>query len=84
MNGYDITLRSITPAQRAQGLLQKNGIPVRLQRTPRWMEAQGCGYRLHLESPQLASAVEILNRHQIPYRKIYQYQADGSAREVSP
>lgn len=84
MNGYDITLRSITPAQRAQGLLQKHGISVRLQRTPRWMEAQGCGYRLHLPSHQLASALEILNRHQIPYRKIYQYQSDGSVQEVSP
>ena len=30
------------------------------------------------------AALEILNRHQIPYRKIYQYQSDGSVQEVSP
>ena len=38
MKEYFVTFRSITFAQRGQAVLRSAGIPVQLQRTPRWME----------------------------------------------
>lgn len=66
-----ITFRSITPAQRGQRLLQQNGIATTLMRTPRALEDKGCGYALRLRSEHMDRAVGLLNRAQIPYRKVY-------------
>ena len=44
MKEYFVTFRSITFAQRGQNVLRSAGVPVQLQRTPRWMEEKGCGY----------------------------------------
>lgn len=43
MKEYFVTFRSITFAQRGQNVLRSAGVPVQLQRTPRWMEEKGCG-----------------------------------------
>jgi hypothetical protein len=84
MDRFFITFRSITPAQHAQKLLQSAGIRTTIQRTPRWMEAQGCGYRLSLPPQLLENALELLKSHRIPYQKIYQQTPDGTTREVTP
>ena len=69
MEVYLITFRSVTPAQRGESLLRKNGMDCTLRRTPRWMEEQGCGYSL--QTRKGAEAVALLRRHQIPFRKVY-------------
>lgn len=79
MNGYLITFRSITPAQRGEKLLQKNGISCSLRRTPRWMEEQGCGYSLVVKDG--IGAVSLLRSHSVPFRKVY-LQRNGKAEEV--
>ena len=79
---YLITFRSITPAQRAQQILNHHGAHCRLQRTPRWMEEKGCGYSLHISSKNLQELVALLDRFGIVYRKIYLQRSNGKTEEV--
>ena len=76
-----ITFRSITPAQRGQRMLQRQGIETVLQRTPVWMQEQGCGYCLRLRSQQTPQAVHLLRTEQLPFSKVYTWRA-GRAEEV--
>lgn len=66
-----ITFRSVTPAQRGQRVLQKAGVDVVLQRTPRFMEERGCGYCLRLRPADLHRAVELLRRENVAFSKVY-------------
>ena len=76
-----ITFRSVTPAQRGEGILRREGIAVSVQRTPRWLADQGCGYSIQLRCNQLPQAVEILRRNGISYRKTYRIR-EGIPEEV--
>lgn len=74
MNGFYITFRSVTYAQRAQGVLREAGIGTVLSRTPRELENRGCGYRLQLrEDPK--RAVQLLRKAGVDYRRVF--TADG-------
>lgn len=81
MESYLITFRSVTPAQRGESLLRKEGIPCSLQRTPRVLAEQGCGYSLRLGGAQLQKAVELLRQKGIHYRKTYRLH-EGEPEEV--
>ncbi len=81
MSVYFITFRSVTPAQRGEGILRRNGIRCALQRTPRWMEERGCGYCLRIHS-RIGEAVALLQTAQVPFRKVYLQSMDGKAEEV--
>lgn len=82
MKIYYITFRSVTFAQRGERILSRNGYRCTLQRTPRWMEEQGCGYALRLWSPEAESAVSLLRRHNIPLRRLYIQGPDGQLEEM--
>lgn len=75
-----ITFRSVTPAQRAEALLHRRGISCVLRRTPKWMEAQGCGYSLRLSCAHVPEALKVLEEKQVPYRKLYR-QFEGENPE---
>lgn len=77
---YFITLRSVTYAQRGERALRQAGIWCELQRTPRWMEEKGCGYSLVVRHP--GNALEVLRQKQVPYRKVYRREDDGTMEEV--
>ena len=78
MNGCFITFRSVTHAQRGEQVLGGGGIYCRILRTPRWMEEQGCGYCIRLRRRDLETAVELLRRASVPFRKIYREgEAEG-------
>ncbi len=77
MKEYFVTFRSITFAQRGQAVLRSAGIPVQLQRTPRWMEEKGCGYSLRLPPGYGAAAVEQLKQSGIPFSRLYLHRDDG-------
>ncbi len=77
-----ITFRSVTPAQRGEGALKRAGIDCTLQRTPRWMEEQGCGYCLKLSCVRTQEAVSLLQDSQIPFRKVYLYRQGGKLEEM--
>ena len=77
-----ITFRSVTYAQRGERVLQRAGIGCTLQRTPKWMEQQGCGYCLRLRQPEVSRAVELLRQKQVPLRRVYVSQGDGKMKEM--
>ena len=81
MDMYLITFRSVTPAQRGEGLLRREGISCSLQRTPRVLAEQGCGYSLRIPGNQLPKAVELLRQKGITYRKAYR-MGTGDPMEV--
>ncbi len=82
MKQYYITFRSVTYAQKGETLLKASGIPCSLRRTPRWMEAQGCGYCLHLWTNEPDRALELLEGARIPRRRIYSQERDGQLEEM--
>lgn len=71
-----ITFRSVTPAQRAEAVLRQGGFICSLQRTPKWMEQQGCGYSLRIRCDDGAAAAGILQKHRIAFRKIYRQEQE--------
>ena len=83
MKFYYITFRSVTYAQRGERLLDGAGYHCALQRTPRWMEEQGCGYCLRLWADSPTGAVELLRKNRIPMRKLYVQRSDGQLEEMS-
>lgn len=83
MDAYIITFRSVTPAQRGESLLRQAGVYCSLQRTPKWMEAQGCGYSLRLQGERTGEAIHLLQEKKIPFRKIYRTGQNGKAEEIS-
>ena len=76
-----ITFRSVTPAQRGENALRREGISCAIHRTPKQLADQGCGYSLRLRSDQLHQAVEVLRHRGIPYRKAYALR-NGVPEEV--
>ena len=72
-----ITFRSVTPAQRGEGVLRRAGVDCALQRTPRWMEEQGCGYSLRLRQADAARAASLLRRAGVSFRKVYLQREDS-------
>lgn len=79
---YYITFRSVTFAQRAEKLLNKQGIRVGLIRTPRWMEEQGCGYALKIWNHDVLSVVKFLRDSSIQIRKVYVQREGGEMEEM--
>lgn len=82
MHIYFITVRSVTFGQRAENVLRKSGMSCSLQRTPRWMEEQGCGYCLRLRTSDIMPAVRALRAAQVPFRRVYVQTLDGAVEEV--
>ena len=77
-----ITFRSVTPAQRGEGLLRKAGLECSIQRTPRWMEEQGCGYCLRLRQRELVRARELLMKNGVQLRRTYRVDERGELVEA--
>ena len=82
MDNYIITFRSITPAQRGEALLHHAGFLCNLQRTPRWMEAQGCGYSLLVKSKHIADIIDLMRNKKVQFRKVYRKHEDGTTEEM--
>ena len=83
MKIYYITFRSVTWAQRGEKLLTRNGIRCVLQRTPRWMEEQGCGYCLRIWTREIGQTAALLQNERIPIRRIYQEKGEGLLEELA-
>ena len=82
MKFYYITFRSVTFAQRAEKALVRRDIVCSLQRTPRWMEEQGCGYALRLWVTDPAVAVDLLREQGIPMKRLYIQREGGALEEM--
>ena len=81
MDSCLITFRSVTPAQRGEATLRREGIACSLQRTPKVLAEQGCGYSLRMPISELQRATEILRQKGIAYRKTYRIE-EGKPMEV--
>jgi len=82
MRFFYITFRSVTFAQRAESFLQSNGIACSLQRTPRYLEQQGCGYTIRVYEYALQQALGILRRYKVNFRKVYLQLENGIMEEI--
>ena len=78
-----ITFRSVTFAQRGESELKRAGIFCNVQRTPRWMEEQGCGYSIRLHCQDMTTATQLLKHKQVPYRKVYLHGENGQLEETA-
>ena len=83
MRTYHITFRSITLAQRGERALQRGGIGCTLQRAPKQMAKNGCGYSLRIRPMDAADALELLRQNQVPFSKLYAMQGDGTSEELA-
>ena len=82
MKFYYLTFRSVTYAQKAERELIRAGIRCTLQRTPRWMEVQGCGYSLRLWTEDTEPALRVLRSAQLIPRRVWVQGRDGQLEEV--
>lgn len=78
-----ITFRSVTPSQRGQSVLRQANVECLIQRTPRFMAEQGCGYSLVLRLQDVQAAVLLLKENGVPYRKVYRKKENGNYQELS-
>ena len=83
MRIFYITFRSVTFAQRGEKLLSDGGFRCTLQRTPRWMEEQGCGYALRVWTKDIVPGVELLRQERLPLRRVYVQRGDGQLEELT-
>lgn len=83
MDSFMITFSSVTPAQSGEATLRKAGFTCSLQRTPRWMEAKGCGYSVRLRAERVEDAIRILQERKVRFRKVYKREKDGTVTEVT-
>ncbi len=82
MKIYYITFRSVTYAQRGEKLLAGAGIRCAMQRTPRWMEGQGCGYALRIWTDDPGGVMKRLRDGAVPLRRIYRQKSEGQLEEI--
>lgn len=83
MRTFIITFRSVTFAQRGERLLNRNNRRCVLQRTPKWMEQQGCGYSLRIKTEDIIPVVTLLQENGVPLRKIYAQNQEGTLEELT-
>lgn len=83
MKIFYITFRSVTFAQRGERVLEGAGIACSIQRTPKWMEEQGCGYALRVWTKDIARAAQLLSNSRIPIRRLYRQGEDGQLEEMA-
>ena len=77
-----ITFRSVTPAQKGESAIRSAGYSCNIQRTPRWMEEQGCGYSVRMRCGDIPMAVQLLREADVPFRKAYLLRETGRAEEM--
>lgn len=78
MKLFYVTFRSVTHGQRGERLLREEGIRSELVRTPKWMEAKGCGYSLRIRTGDVTGALELLRQNRIPLQKVYVQNEEGN------
>ena len=78
-----ITFKSVTPAQRGESVLRRIGIACSIQRTPKWMEEQGCGYSLRLRQADVSKGVAQLRSQNVAFRKVYLCRENGTTEEIT-
>ena len=82
MKFYYITFRSVTFAQKGQGILSRAGIEAQLRRAPKEMSHRGCSYCLQLKTVEAtARASELLRQQGAAFEGIYQADDRGGVSQ---
>lgn len=79
---YLIVCRSLTYAQRTAAVLERAGITARILRSPKSITGEGCSHAVKVSERHLADALVLLRRADLPPRRVYLTNADGSYLEV--
>ena len=75
--------RSLTYAQRAARVLEREGITAVVSKAPQKISGSGCAYCVKLAYAAGSRAAQILRKEELLQGKIYLMSADGSVQEVS-
>lgn len=81
MTQYWISFRSITHAQRAVRLLERDGITATASRAPQGLNPKGCGYAVVIRK-RLDDAVRIITGAGLTHGRLWERQESGEFREV--
>jgi hypothetical protein len=82
MYDYYFTFKSITGAQMGESLLIRQGVRVRLLRSPTFLSQNGCGYALKLRGSDVSNAARILRLARVSYNGLYRVDSSGHAEET--
>ncbi len=80
---YLIMSRSLTYAQRAARVLEKNGISAGVIKAPVGLSGNGCSYSVAVSSAKGQKAVDILRKAGLLQGKVYLQKTDNSIEEVA-
>lgn len=80
---YIILCRSMTNAQKAARLLQRNGIFAAVTKVPQEANPGGCAYGVKVAERKLNAARELLARNQIAVLNIISFGGNGNWGTVS-
>ena len=81
MPQYWISFRSLTHAQRAARILERNTITAIVSRLPQGVSPKGCGYAVIIRR-RVYDAVRLLEEAQIPRGMVFEKTERGDFREV--
>ena len=79
---YLIVCRSLTYAQRTAHVLERVGISGSVQRSPKLISREGCGYCVRIPERRLTDALMILRREGMAPKQVFLQSADGEYSEV--
>ena len=79
---YLIICRSLTYAQRTAHVLERVGINGWVQRAPKLISREGCGYCVRIPERRLTDALMILRREGMAPKQVFLQSADGGYSEV--
>lgn len=79
---YLIMCRSLTYAQKAARVLERNGINVGIRRAPQELSGAGCSYTVSIRANKAIKAVEILRKENLLQGRIFEADENGNVREV--
>lgn len=80
-NGWLMTFRSITFAQKAERLLKRAGVACVLQKTPRGLSERGCSYSLRFHGEEVTEVIALLKDNQVSFGKVFRALPTGEWEE---
>ena len=84
MRYFIIVLRSLTYAQRGEGLLERAGLYAAVTKAPRHLTPEGCGYGVKIRGKDKDRALKILRDAGFRVRRLIGIDDEGKAMAVSP
>lgn len=81
---YLIVCRSLTYAQRTEAALSRAGIPGRILRSPKVIDADGCSHSVRVRERDLVPALAALKRAGLPPKRVFISSEEGYREVETP